>query len=91
MEIENASNAIFLINELISESLVKQMHDFYPNSHGTTTFEWTNNSKEILSVEIGNEIFSFFIKYNNQEAKFFNELKFTNEIIKNLAAYIKSI
>ncbi len=90
LEVESASNAIFLINEL-GEKNVEKINDFYPNTHGTISFEWVNESNEKLFVEVGNEKFSFFVKYNNTKPKFFNDMEFNNENIKKLSTFIKSI
>ncbi len=90
LEIESAGNAIYLINE-IDEKLVAKIEDFYPNTHGTITFEWKNELKEKLFLEIGNDAFSYFVKYNNSAPQFFNNLQLTNENIKKLSDFIKSI
>jgi hypothetical protein len=90
LEIESASNAIFLINELEEKNICK-VDDFYPNTHGTITFEWVNESGEKLFVEVGNDKFSYFVKYNNLKPQFFNDLELNNENIKKLSTFIKSI
>lgn len=90
LEIEGASNAINIINS-IDEKLIGKIEDYYPNSHGTVSFEWVNSFKEKLFLEIGNEYFSFFVKHNGSEPLFYNELEFNNENIKMLSKCIKSI
>lgn len=90
LEIDGASNAISVLNS-IDEKLIGKIEDYYPNSHGTISFEWLNGLKEKLFLEIGNEYFSFFVKYNGVEPLFFNELEFNNENIQMLSKYIKSI
>lgn len=90
LEVESASNAIFLVNEL-GENNMEKIDDFYPNTHGTLTFEWINELNEKLFVEVGNDKFSFFVKYNNSAPQFFNDMELNNENIKKLSTFIKSI
>ncbi len=90
LEIESAGNAIFLVNEL-GEKNIEKIDDFYPNTHGTLTFEWINELNEKLFVEVGNDKFSFFVKYNNSAPQFFNDMELNNENIKKLSTFIKSI
>lgn len=90
LEIDSASNAIFIINE-IGEKLAGKIDDFYPNTHGTISFEWINALEEKLHLEIGNESFSFFVKYNSLEPLFFNDQELNSENVSSLADFIKSI
>ena len=90
LEVESASNAIFLVNEL-GEQNIGKLDDIYPNTHGTLTFEWINELNEKLFLEVGNDRFSFFVKYNNTTPQFFNDLELNNENIKKLSTFIKSI
>ncbi len=39
--------------------------DIYENPHGTISIEWDNEFKEIISIEIGKETMSFFVKLND--------------------------
>ena len=47
---------------------VKELKDYitevYPNPHGTISIEWENLDNERLVVEIGEDGFSFYIKYD---------------------------
>jgi hypothetical protein len=49
---------------------VKEFKDYitevYPNPHGTISIEWENLNNEKLVVEIGEDGFSFYIKYNTE-------------------------
>lgn len=90
LEIGSASNALKILEQLDLLSIGK-IDDFYPNSHGTISFEWINNLHEKLFLEIGNDYFSFFVKYSNNEPLFFDELKISNENIKLLSEKIRSI
>lgn len=90
LEIKSASNAIEILNN-IETKLVNRVDDFYPNTHGTISFEWTNKLQEKLFLEIGNESFSYFVKYKNSAPLFFNDLDLNGENFKNLSKHIKSI
>lgn len=90
LEIQSAANSVYLLDR-IDEKLIGRINDFYPNTHGTISFEWINELDEKLVLEIGNETFSYFVKFNSSEPKFFNYLELNNENIKKLSTYISSI
>jgi hypothetical protein len=45
----------------------KRISDIFINPHGTITIEWINNLKEKLSIELGVNGYSYFLRqFNNQ-------------------------
>ena len=66
-----ADSAISFVASLNS-SYIDAISDIYPNPHGTITIEWENEKSEMLSLEIGETNYSYFIKYNNKDPKFVN-------------------
>ncbi len=90
LEVKSASNAISLINSFSNE-LIGRMEDFYPNPHGTISFEWGNSYKEKVYVEVGNNSFSYFVKFNSLKPLFFDNLEFSDENIQELAKHIKAV
>ncbi len=90
LEIESASNTIYLIN-LLDEKIVGSIDDMYPNPHGTISFEWVNNLNEKVYLEVGNESFSYFVKFNSSEPLFFDNLDVSDENIEILAEYIRAV
>ncbi len=90
LEIKSAGNAIYLINSLDKE-LIGRIDDFYPNPHGTISFEWINNYNEKVYLEIGNNSFSYFTKFNSSEPLFFDNLDLSDENIEVLVKHIRAI
>ncbi|QOD59428.1 hypothetical protein H9I45_08580 [Polaribacter haliotis] len=90
LEIESASNTIYLIN-LLDDKIVGSLDDLYPNPHGTISFEWTNKLNEKVYLEVGNESFSYFAKFNSSEPLFFDNLEISDENIEMLAKYIRAV
>ncbi len=90
LEIESASNTIYLIN-LLDNKIIGSIDDFYPNPHGTISFEWVNEFGEKVYLEVGNKSFSYFVKFNSAEPIFFDNLDVTDENIQMLAKYISAV
>lgn len=88
--IKCATNAIKLIENLDNRSLVK-ITDYFPNPNGTISFEWENLFREIISLEIGKETFSYYVSLNNVETKYFNKQSFDSKNIEILRKFISSI
>lgn len=57
---------------LLASYYVDRVTDVFPNTHGTITIEWENRKKEKLSLEIGANNYSYFVKFNNTNPKFIN-------------------
>ncbi len=90
LEVKSSTNAIELIN-LIEDRELKHLKDIYPNPNGTVSFEWENEADEIISLEMGNKSFSYFIKLNSQEPQFFNDIQFGEKEIKILSKQISQL
>ena len=83
-EIESASNAVTFVSYL-DEEVAGFIYDVFPNPNGTISFLWENNSKERLSLEVGNQTMSYYLKLNSQKPQIFNNKhinKFTQRIYK---------
>ena len=70
LEFQNHVNPSFVAS--LNSSYIDAISDIYPNPHGTITIEWENEKSEMLSLEIGETNYSYFIKYNNKDPKFVN-------------------
>lgn len=90
LEIESASNALMLM-DLVGDEIFCRTTNFFPNSNGTITFEWENEEEEIVSVEVGNEYFSYFVEMASQEPLFFDKIPLNGKETKKLAQYIKAV
>ncbi|ALU75172.1 hypothetical protein AUW17_07810 [Tenacibaculum dicentrarchi] len=90
LEVESAGNTIYLIN-FLEDNIIENIDDFYPNPHGTISFEWINNFNEKVYLEVGNKSFSYFVKFNSSEPLFFDNLEISNENIEVLAKHIRAV
>lgn len=88
LEVESATNAILLI-DLIGESLFTSVTEFYPNPNGTISFEWTNGSNEILSLEVGNKFMSYYLDLSSQDIHFCNNKLINAEEAKKISDQIR--
>lgn len=74
LEVESASNALNFI-DYIGDEFLRKLDDFYPNTNGTISFEWRNESDEEISLEIGNKFCSYYVALNSQKPLFFNNIE----------------
>lgn len=51
----------------LNSSWIERVSDIYPNPHGTLTIEWENKVGEKLSLELGRNNFSYFIKQDDNQ------------------------
>ena len=79
---ESSSNAISLIKELSMASLEK-IDLIYPSRNGTISVKWDNGNGSKLSLSIGEETFSYYLKINSKP-KFFNNVKISIETVNQL-------
>ncbi len=89
LEVESAANAILITNHL-SDSALSKIFALYPNPHGTITIDWQNNSGEIISLEVGNTSFSYYIKIESSQPSFFNNIKFGELELDEFAKRVQS-
>jgi hypothetical protein len=57
---------------LLNSSYIDLIADVFPNPNGTITIEWETKKEEKISLEIGENNYSYFLKLNNKEPKFIN-------------------
>jgi hypothetical protein len=65
---DNAKKFLTCLNDIQIENIF----DVFPNPHGTITFEWENKLGEKLSLDIGENNYSYFITYLNKNPKLFD-------------------
>ena len=90
VEVKSATNAIKLM-DYIGEEVFCNVTNYYPNPNGTITFEWENDQHEILSVEVGNETFTYFIDMAKTETQFYNNLPLEPTHTQQLSKHIQTI
>ncbi|WP_026775208.1 hypothetical protein [Polaribacter sp. Hel_I_88] len=90
LEIESATNSIQLL-DLIGENIFCTISDFHPNPNGTITFEWENSENEMVSLEIGNNSFSYFVEMASTNVMFFNNKLINAKEAKKLSEFIQAI
>jgi hypothetical protein len=90
LEVESAVNTIDLLG-LVGEKTFCLVNDYYPNTNGTITLEWTNNENEIVSIEVGNQTFSYFVDLLSEKTLFFNNIEINAKEAKKLANFIEAL
>ncbi len=90
LEVRSATNSIKLM-DYIGEDVFCSITNYYPNPNGTITFEWENKENEIVSVEVGNDTFTYFVDVAATETKFYNNLPLDIEHTEVLSKYIQAI
>lgn len=87
LEVESASNAIELIS-FLSQNSLDRLSDSYPNPNGTISFQWENECSEIISLEIGNNTFSYYVELNSLPPQFFSNVKVNPKEAEKLDRFI---
>lgn len=90
LEVEAASNAIQIVNQL-PKIAIHTISDIFPNPNGTISFLWENENDERVSLEIGNSNFSYYVKYNSQKVMFFDNKPINDKEVFKLADFISAI
>jgi hypothetical protein len=90
LEIESATNSIQLL-DLIGEDIFCTLNNFYPNPNGTISFEWENLENEIISLEVGNKTFSYFVEMSSKDVMFFNNRSINAKDAEKLSEFIQAI
>lgn len=81
---------ISLAYKLPSKQIAK-ISEVFPNPNGTVTLEWENHSGERLVAEVGKNTFSYYVKLNSFDPKFYNEVLASDEGIYELSQNIKKL
>ena len=78
----SAKNNCISFIELLPQQYIKSLNieDIYPSNHGTLFFEWVKG-RELVSVEIGDELIGFYSK--NLPIKIAEDGILFNNIIPN--------
>jgi len=88
LEIESASNVLLLL-DLIGEDGFCKLNEFFSNPNGTISLIWSNNSNEIISLEVGNETMSYYVELLSKETLFFNEIEVNQGEAKKISEFIQ--
>jgi hypothetical protein len=91
LEVKSATNAIEFLETLDLNSKFFTPTDIFPNPAGTVSLIWENDESERVSLEIGNDAFSYYTKFNNIEPEFFNDVEINNVSIGNITRKIQAI
>lgn len=88
LEIDSASNAISLIDK-IGEEIFCRVNDYFPNPNGTISFIWTNDDDEVISLEIGNQLMSYYVELNSKKVLYYNNIEINDKEAKKISEYIQ--
>lgn len=70
--IQSISEKALQLITILSSDYIDLISDIFPNPNGTITIEWENVKEEKISLEIGANNYSYFVKYIEKEPKFIN-------------------
>lgn len=90
LEVKSAANAVRFIY-FLDDIIVEAINDVYPTPNGTISFVWENENNERLSLEIGNNTLSYYVKLNSQEPVFFNNIEINANEANTISDSIEAI
>ena len=90
LETMSSINTNEIINQL-PENQIEQIDEIGPNPNGTLSISWINNSDEEISVEIGNFVFSYYVKFNSQSPIFVDNAKINYNEINKLSDFVSKL
>lgn len=90
LELESAMNAVTIV-DFLTEKHLQKVSDYYPNPHGTITFEWENEHEEIINLEIGNVKMSYFVKRNHHNTIMKDNIEIIEKSIIELTQFIEQL
>lgn len=85
-----ASSALCIINYL-EEPELNTIIDLFPNANGSVCIKWVNNNGERLTLSIGSETFSFYLKKDGLDVEFYDNQHINDASVSFLIGKIKSI
>lgn len=91
LEVKSATNSIEFLETLGLNHKFITPTDIFPNPTGTVSLIWENNEDERLSLEIGNNAYSYYTKFNVIGTEFFNDIEINESNIGNITRKIKAL
>tara|TARA_R110002167_G_scaffold121052_2_gene299299 strand:- start:3620 stop:4225 length:606 start_codon:yes stop_codon:yes gene_type:complete len=88
LELDSATNAITIIS-LVDDFIISKINDIYPNPNGTVSIIWKNQNNDIISLEIGNNYMSYFVKSSGEEPRFFDNIQIDSSSVKKLSSFVR--
>ena len=88
--IENAITLADILHNISTVNLSTVKHIF-PSPNGTINFIWTNKNDERISLEIGDNNLSYYVKQNSKSPEFFDNVDINIEQMQKLSKSIQSI
>lgn len=85
-----ASSALCIINYL-EEPELNTIIDLFPNANGSVCIKWGNNNGERLTLSIGADVFSFYLKKNGLDVEYYDNQHINDVSASLLIGKIKSI
>jgi len=88
LELETTANVITLVS-FIKEDMLSEVDSIFPNPNGTISLIWNNQKGSEISLEVGNNTMSYYVKLPTDSPKFFNELDINSFEADNLSKIIQ--
>ena len=90
LSLESGKNAKEFISNL-SEGLLENFYDGYPNTHGTISFEWKNKNDDEFFIEIGDKLVSYCLILKGHKPVKKDLIELNPEKIKTIKSYILTL
>lgn len=88
--VQSAMKAMTLLDYL-SPAAIKEMYDCFPEPNGTISMQWKNIYSERVSVNIGAERMSYYVKYDGEDTEYCNSIVIDKESGTILSQKIESL
>ena len=85
-----ASSALCIIN-FLEEPELNTISDLFPNANGSVCIKWVNSIGERLTLSIGSETFSFYVKKSGIDVEFYDDQYINDASVSFLIGKIKSV
>ena len=88
--VHSAKKAMALL-DFLSPAAIKQIDDCFPESNGTISLKWKNQYSERVSVNIGSEHMSYYVKLEGEETEYYSSIEINEQSGLFLSKKIESI
>lgn len=90
LQVKSTSNAVQFIY-FLNDSIVEKLSDVYPTPNGTVSLVWENEVSERLTLELGSNTLSYYVKFNSQKPIFCNNIEINAKEANTISNFIKAI
>ncbi len=88
--VQSAAMAMSLL-DFLSPAAIKQIDDCFPESNGTISLQWKNQYSERVSVNIGAEFMSYYVKLDGEDTEYYSSIEINEQSGLQLSKKIESV